>query len=124
MIVNQDDLKTLCNKWQQILNLQHWDVFVKLCRLSEFDDYDSQGEIDYTIESGKSIIKIIDSADYPQSPFMQDMEQTLVHELLHLKFSAFEPNINTLEYSFFENTINSLATTLVELSRKCAQEVI
>ncbi len=49
-----------------------------------------------------------------------DMEQSLVHELLHVMFKPFEGKVpdDSLERQFLEQSINKLAYALVKLKRR------
>ncbi len=46
-----------------------------------------------------------------------DLEETLVHELLHLTCAPFEPEHGSLAHTLMEQTIDMLAKTLVRLKR-------
>jgi hypothetical protein len=116
-ILSPEQLRERCARWQNQLRLNNWRIAVSICRRSSFNDSDAQGEVDFGLSSGKAIIRILDPVDYPDTPFEQDMEITLVHELLHLCFAPFTPNESTLSHTFMENTIEMLAQTLVEIDR-------
>ena len=63
-------------------------------------------------------ILLLDPMDYDDASFAQDMEQTLVHELMHLVLEVLTPeNKESLEYVMLEQIVDSLATTLVKLKR-------
>lgn len=117
-ILTIQELEEACAYWQNRLRLNSWDISIGICRQSDFNNKDAQGEVDYEIAAGTAIIRILDSLDFPDSPFNQDMEVTLVHELLHLHFSAFEPEDGTLASTLMERTIERLAKTLVGLKRE------
>ncbi len=112
-----DQLRVVCSTWQNILRLTNWDIAVCICRKAEFDNPEAAGEIKYQLSSGKAMICLLDSADYADSPFEQDMEKTLVHELLHLYFAPFTPEPGTLADDLMENTIEHIAEALVNLKR-------
>ena len=118
-IVSQEELKKLCEEWRERLRLQAWDVDVGIYRASEFEIPNCCGENEWGNRNYMSTIRILDPVDYPKSNFKQDMEITLVHELLHLHFEAFEPkDKDTLQYDIMERTIDRLAHTMVELKRQ------
>lgn len=80
--------------------------------------YNNEGLQEALKESRKSVIHIIDPFDYPRNTmFAQDMEQTLVHELLHLHFAPFEPDGEGLASCMMEQTIELLAGILVGQQR-------
>ena len=118
VVFTQKELEHSLAEWQKRLRLDAWDVRIGIYRERAFDGGGRSGEISYSIESGKAVIKLLDPVDYPDEDFPQDMEVTLVHELLHLKFAAFTPQDDTLEHRLFEQTVESMANLLVALKRE------
>mgnify|MGYP000879737975 FL=1 len=118
VVFTQKELEDYLAEWQKRLCLDAWDVRIGIYRERAFDGEGRSGEISYSIESGKAVIKLLDPVDYPDEDFPQDMEVTLVHELLHLKFAAFTPQDDTLEHRLFEQTVESMANLLVALKRE------
>ena len=122
-IFTEDELKKLCSFWQNQLKLNNWRIAIGIERKTAFNNSQSTGEIDYVLPLRQAIIKVLDPLDYPNSPFEQDMEITLVHELLHLHFALFEPKSDdSLEFLIMESTIEQLANILVEMKRTNIQD--
>lgn len=122
-IFTEDELKKLCAFWQNQLKLNNWRIAIGIERKTVFNNSQSIGEIDYVLPLRQAIIKVLDPLDYPNSPFEQDMEITLVHELLHLHFALFEPKSDdSLEFLIMESTIEQLANILVEMKRTNIQD--
>lgn len=122
-ILTEDELKKLCAFWQNQLKLNNWRIAIGIERKTAFNNSQSTGEIDYVLPLRQAIIKILDPLDYPNSPFEQDMEISLVHELLHLHFALFEPKSDdSLEFLIMESTIEQLANILVEMKRANIQD--
>lgn len=122
-IFTEDELKKLCAFWQNQLKLNNWRIAIGIERKTVFNNSQSTGEIDYVLPLRQAIIKILDPLDYPNSPFEQDMEISLVHELLHLHFALFEPKSDdSLEFLIMESTIEQLANILVEMKRTNMQD--
>ena len=119
-IVNEEKLRELCKEWQERLGLQSWNVKTGIYRERNFCGPERQGENEYNLATGTSLIRILDPVDYPESKFKQDMEVTLVHELLHLVFAPFEPDEDSkeLEQKFMERAICQLSGALVKLKRE------
>ncbi|MCI6172566.1 MAG: hypothetical protein MR665_10285 [Selenomonas bovis] len=114
VLYNDKELQEALKEWQHILKLDAWDIRAKICRADEMTLEDAQGENNWVLESRKSVIHIIDPLDYPRNTmFAQDMEQTLVHELLHLHFAPFAPDGEGLASCMMEQTIELLAGILV-----------
>jgi hypothetical protein len=114
------DLQTLCAEWQKTLRLQDWDVKVRIVRRSQFRISDAQGECEWLLPKKTALIHIVDPIDYPpNSVWEQDMERTLVHELLHCHMAGFDD----FEYGSpkdvaVEQAVESIAKALVSLKRK------
>lgn len=87
-ILTLDELKELCAKWQEILRLQDWNIEIRISRARDFEVENACGECSWVLPRKEALIRILDPLDYsPNHVFPQDMERTLVHELLHLHFA-------------------------------------
>lgn len=118
-IVSEDVLKELCKEWQERLRLQAWNIECGIYRGMDFYNKGCDGENEYDLRNGDSLIRILSPLDYPESRFPQDMEATLVHELLHLHFAPFEPEKDDgLDHRIMEHVICILSETLVALKRE------
>ena len=78
-----------------------------------------QGTNRISLKTEQALISIVDPQDYPETPFEQDMEVSLVHELLHIPMEYFAtPAQDTLEHTHLEAFIERTARLLVSLARK------
>lgn len=78
----------------------------------------NQAECEWNLRMRMALIKVLDSVDWdPSTPWPQDQEQSLVHELLHLHFAPFRADDGTLENVAQEQAIDAIARALVELKR-------
>lgn len=114
--MNEDELKALCKKWQQILRLQDWDVEVCFVRQFEIEDADARCFPKLTRKEAK--IKILNPIDFTGERLEgagtpRDIESLLIHELLHLHFDPFWCEEKELE---MEQAIHSLAKAFVAVS--------
>ncbi|WP_416149421.1 hypothetical protein ACM26V_00025 [Salipaludibacillus sp. HK11] len=119
VILTEDQLNERAAYWQKVLGLQDWDVQVKKARAEAFDG-DREGECEYLSNSKTARIRILDESHYPTDAWdEQDMELTLVHELLHLHFSAIRDLAYELDHyvMFEEQAINKMSQALVHLER-------
>ena len=118
-IDNIQSLQKCCAEWQHILRLDHWDIYVGIQRKTAFEHDEAQGEISYNYATGDAIIKILDPIDWPTTCVNQDMEKTLVHELLHLQFAPCEPpESDHLQCLLWERSIESTAIAMIRLKRQ------
>lgn len=118
-LFNPDRLEELLEEWKSILHLGQWDIELRRSRQVDFLEGDNQGEITFNRVECQAIVRILDPIDWVDTPFKQDMEKTLVHELLHLIYADFEPeDSNSLQYTLWHRSIDSMARVLVSLKRK------
>lgn len=118
-LFNLDRLEELLEEWKSILHLGQWDIELRRSRQVDFLEGDNQGEITFNRVECQAIIRILDPIDWVDTPFKQDMEKTLVHELLHIIYADFEPeDSNSLQYTLWHRSIDSMARVLVSLKRK------
>lgn len=100
--------------WIKLLHLEDWDIVCKTKRRTELD-LDGQGEVKYNFVGKQALISILDEVDWDNEYFKQDVEKTLVHELLHLKFDEIPVKKG------FENKqhqlLNDMAVCLVNARR-------
>ena len=115
--MTEESLKTLLTEWQKRLRLQDWGIFVKTARLAEMQ-CGGQGECEWVLKRKEATIVLVDPIDYPLELVDQDMEETLVHELLHLHFVILQPKDGTAEDTALEQAIVCISEALVKLKRE------
>ena len=117
-IFNLNHLEELLEQWKSILHLEQWDISLRIRRQKDFLEGDNQGEITFNRVERQAVIHILDPIDWVDIPFNQDMEETLVHELLII-YADFEPeDSDSLQYILWHRIIDSMARVLVYLKRK------
>ncbi len=106
--------------WQQRLNLQDWNISVAVVRATELKPK-TLGNIHWDLPKKTAIIRVLDPADYklPDKEMLQDMEFTVVHELIHLELA---PVLSDLQRSDAnrreeEHSVNHMAEALLKLDR-------
>lgn len=115
---NDEELQVACAEWQKRLRLQDWVVQAKISRNRDVGDK-SQGHCRWVIQKKMATILILDPLDYPEDTMHpQDMEQTLVHELLHLHFAPFDDEVDTPKEVAIEQATDCIAYALVNLHRE------
>lgn len=131
----EDTLHDAVRFWLPILRLQNWSVAVRFCEQEEFENtvanaegskYYAQNRInqmDYRCNISMLTAEQFEE-DAEMMGFSYDMEQSLVHELLHLHGTYFDSVINSygkdnaIPYCAFERFINMSARALVEMRRR------
>ena len=98
--------------------MSHWHIALRICYADELELKDVLAESKISLDTECATIRILDSADYPETPFKLDMEVSLVHELLHIPLMYISnPEEGTLENTHLEAFIERTARLLVELSK-------
>lgn len=119
MIYSTDEeVQESCEYWKKKLRLQDWIIKAGIYRERHMH-FIGNGECEWQLKNKTATIRIIDPIDYPENLIIdQDMENTLVHELLHLHFAPLyadtdDKSINDAQ----EQAIDCIAQALVDLLR-------
>lgn len=113
-----DELQEACTEWQKRLRLQDWIIKCKISRASGVKD-NSQAHCSWVLEKKMATIVILDPIDYPEDTMHeQDMEWSLVHELLHLHFAPFDREHDEHKDVLIEQAVDSISWGIVNLYRE------
>jgi hypothetical protein len=106
--------------WQKRLKLQDWNIALVVSRASELKPK-TLGNIHWDTDKKTAILRVLDPADYklPFNEMLQDIEFTVVHELIHLELS---PVLSPLQRNDAnrreeEHAVNHMADALLKLDR-------
>lgn len=106
--------------WQKRLNLQDWDVTLEVVRRTELRPQ-TLGNIHWDNEKKTAVIRVLDPADYrlPFPEMLDDMEFTVVHELIHLEIAPVLSHFtrSDADRSEEEYAVNHMADALLHLDR-------
>lgn len=106
-------LQALCEVWQKRLRLQDWRIVCEIKRAHEMPE-GAQACVNPTFALKQAEIWIVDPIDYLSDAFEQHIEQSLVHELLHLHLWWPELDDKTERGLAFEQGIDLIGWALVE----------
>lgn len=111
-----DQLQELCTIWQKRLRLQDWVIRIVLVPAREIT---GTGRCSYEIDSKSALVQILRPEDYSgdRDLWPYDMEEVLVHELLHLHWAPLKTREGSPEETAEEQAVASLAGALTRLSR-------
>lgn len=113
----------IMQEWINRLKLNDWVIKVNFnCSPNDMVLKDVCGETEWDEVSKCARINIIGEKDYGKRIISFDEEKTLVHELLHLKFSLLGENENELQNRLVHQLIDDLAKALVEAKRSFPDE--
>ncbi|MHC5828154.1 MAG: hypothetical protein ACYT04_72755, partial [Nostoc sp.] len=111
--MNLENLQQECLDWQRTLKLSDWDISVKLVPHREMPD--AIGHVRWDADEKSADIRLITPEDYQSSVLRPyNIEETLVHELLHLHFVTFDVSDEPKRLAT-EQAINAIARALVNL---------
>lgn len=114
MIATNEEL-ALLKKWKRKLCLQEWRICLKTnLHPEEMTMDDSAGCTEWSEAIKTARIEIINPACYGDRIVPFNFEKTLVHELLHLKFSFWCQNEDDVGDRVMHQMIDDLARALTE----------
>lgn len=118
--MDKNELQPLCEEWQKILGLSHWEIVIKTKRKEQMT-IQGAGCCTWNTCGEQAIIEICDPMDWDNDDFEQDIEKTLVHELLHIVFGDWENKEDGSAVDILhEQAIDRTAKALMTLKRKAA----
>lgn len=104
--------------WQRRLNLQAWQISVVVLRAGELKPK-TLGNIHWDREKQTATIRVLDPADYhlPLTAMLQDIEFTVVHELIHLEMVPILADLQRTDANRLEeeHAVNQMAEALLKL---------
>ena len=107
--------------WQKRLNLKEWNITLLVARASELKPK-TLGNVHWDMDKKTAIIRILDPADYklPFKAMLDDMEFTVVHELIHLDIAPVLTDLKRNEANRREEeySVNRVTEALLGLDRQ------
>jgi hypothetical protein len=76
--------------WQGRLSLSDWKISIDLVRREKLEP-DTLGNVHWDTDNRQASIGVLSTRDYPMMPFrdmLEDMELTVVHELVHIHLAS------------------------------------
>ena len=112
----EDYLRNSLIRWQGRLKLHDWAISIVMSRPSDLRP-GTTGNIRWDADRKTARIRVLDAASY-QRPFramLEDMEFTVVHELIHLQLSSLPRS--EASRSDEEHAVNRITDALLKLDR-------
>lgn len=117
--MSNKQLTALGREWQSRLRLQDWDIIYSF---DPYDEVEGDAKTSFNKQLKTARVRIVTEITRPyrahnaDQPY--DIEQILIHELLHLSFYMVDQGeCNTLYYSLIESGIDAVAWALVRAKR-------
>jgi hypothetical protein len=106
--------------WQKRLGLQDWNVVLEVVRSTELKPK-TLGNIHWDTDKKSAVIRVLDPADYKmaQREMLEDIEFTVVHELIHLEMAPVLSHFtrSDADRREEEGAVNHMAEALLHLDR-------
>jgi hypothetical protein len=102
--------------WRDRMNLKDWDIRVHLVRADELEPK-TLGNIHWDSDTKTASISVLSPEDYrlPAQAMLDDMEFTIVHELVHLELASLPRSAASRRVE--EHAVNEIASALLKLAR-------
>jgi hypothetical protein len=106
--------------WQPRLGLDGWHIAIIMSHPSDLKPK-TLGNIHWDADKKSAVIRVLDASDYklPYRAMLDDMEFTVVHELVHLVLSSLPRSDASRRDE--EHAVNQLTDALLKLDRKNRQ---
>lgn len=107
------DLHELLGHWTDVLGLQEWNItLIANCSPNDMTLNEVAGETEWSDTLRTAVIRITDPKDWGERVVPFNPEKTLVHELLHLKFSALDESGDPLRDKLTHRLVEDFAKAL------------
>lgn len=121
--LTQAQAEELIREWQETLRLQDWNVSIEIVRRYQMpdDESSSSGYCSRLPDMKVATILLLDPIDFKRPEFpgamIDDMENTLVHELLHVYYCDLTTGVAGIDNKQLERVCEGMARVLVGLKR-------
>lgn len=112
--ITESEANELFRKWVKILLLNDWCIVFKWkVRKDQMTDPNCLGVTSYNHTSKEAIIEMLDEDDHLNTMFDYNYEKTLIHELLHLKFSNIDDTGDAMQEKMIHQLIDDLSKSFI-----------
>lgn len=103
--------------WQDRMNLKDWNIQFDLLRTSQLEPK-TLGNIHWDTDTKTARISVLHPLDYtlPYQAMLDDMEFTVVHELVHLQLASLPRSDASRRVE--EHAVNEIAKALLKLAKQ------
>lgn len=114
--VSESQVETWVKLWQTRLHLEEWRLEVRLVRSTELKP-DTLGNLKWNSVNRSAVIKVLTPGEYELAPseIAEDIEYTVVHELVHLHLSVLPRDLGKRDVE--ETVVNKIADALMGLEK-------
>lgn len=118
ILLTQDEAQARCHYWQRRLNLTEWDIRVEVVRASKLDTAGTLlfGHVQILDTKQIAVVRLLDPGDFQADQGFfdkQNMELTLIHELLHVRLHGMrDANSPEIREQSEERAVHALSLLL------------
>jgi hypothetical protein len=107
--------------WQSRLNLKDWNIHVELLHPDQLEPK-TLGNVHWDTDAKQATIGVLSPDDYklPFREMLNDMEFTIVHELVHIELASLPRSDASRRIE--EHAVNQLAAALIKLANASASQ--
>jgi hypothetical protein len=87
--VSEKEVEAHLKKWQDVLRLRDWDILIRVVKTK----WRKSGDIKIDLDDKKAVLLINQT---PKCESLEELEELVVHELLHLKLYGLDQMIEEL----------------------------
>ena len=115
-VVPDEQVQLWVRVWQKRLHLEDWNIETRIVRRSELKP-ETVGNLKWNSANRTAVVRVLSPLDYdmPALDVPEDMEYTVVHELIHLQLSVLPRDSNAK--STEEQVVNKIAEALMALDK-------
>jgi len=115
-LVSDAQVETWLRNWQKRLHLDDWHIETRIVRSTDLKP-DTLGNLKWNSLSHTAMIKVLNPDDYdlPGPEIAEDIEYTIVHELVHLQLSVLPRDLNKKDVE--EGVVNKIADALMGMDK-------
>lgn len=118
-----EEAEALIKHWQPLLGLTEWKIKIELIPGKKLDNSKHTAECWMNFDHKYATIKLANDIEIEEyaRPDLLDWEQTIVHELVHCLIDPvlqYADNGNPIHTMIYEQLINSLSWSFINLERK------
>jgi len=116
LLVTVEQADRWTKQWQKRLDMTDWRITTLIVRRSELKP-ETLGNLHWDTENHAATIRVLDPLDYELAPsdVPQDIEYTIVHELIHLQLSVLPRDLSTRVVE--ERVVNKISEALFQLEK-------
>ena len=115
-LVGDTQVEQWTKAWQKRLDLNDWRITTQIVRVWDLKP-DTLGNLHWNSDTRTATIRVLNPVDYelPVTDVPQDIEYTIVHELVHLQLSVLprDPSTKNIE----ERVVNKISEALFQLEK-------